>query len=416
MKTNFLLNALTVIFVFTFINNVNAQWSQVALRTESINCLTANKDTTVLFAGTASSGIYSTSDQGSSWQRRDSGVISSSCNAINTQSNNYIAGTSNGVYVSQDNGNTWFTSSSITGITDPQINTICLDVNGDVFVGTNSSIFYMPNGGKGAFSPRNSGLPAGATINALFDYPNQSEQLWCGTNAGLFLSNDHGANWSKVSGITSHVNSILCQGIILVCTTVGLFESNNNGKNFGGPFNSTMDVDYLSQCIVPTPNPSIWMQLIGTGFAGKVYSTTNWGNQCSDKSNGLTVTRINCLAVMGPYLIAGTDNGIWKRALEELTPVENQTNLIPEHYFLSQNYPNPFNPATVINYQIPRYGLVTLKVYDILGREIKTLVNGFKPQGNYSVNFNAGSLSSGVYFYKLNFGGYSSIKKMILLK
>jgi hypothetical protein len=99
---------------------------------------------------------------------------------------------------------------------------------------------------------------------------------------------------------------------------------------------------------------------------------------------------------------------------ESLASVKN--NVQPEQYQLYQNYPNPFNPGTIINYQIPISGIVTLKVYDVLGREIKTLVNGFKSRGNYSVNFNAGSLSSGVYFYQLKSGGYSSIKKMVLLK
>ena len=88
----------------------------------------------------------------------------------------------------------------------------------------------------------------------------------------------------------------------------------------------------------------------------------------------------------------------------------------PKQYELDQNYPNPFNPATIISYQIPVSGIVTLKVYDVLGREVKTLVNAFKSQGKYSVSFNANNLSSGVYFYQLESGNYTSIKKMVLLK
>ena len=80
------------------------------------------------------------------------------------------------------------------------------------------------------------------------------------------------------------------------------------------------------------------------------------------------------------------------------------------------NYPNPFNPTTEISYQIPKDGLVSLKVFDALGRKVRTLVNEYKSQGKYSVNFDAGNLSSGVYFYQLKTGNYTSIKKMILLK
>ena len=90
--------------------------------------------------------------------------------------------------------------------------------------------------------------------------------------------------------------------------------------------------------------------------------------------------------------------------------------VIPSNYSLSQNYPNPFNPTTTIEYNIPYDGFVVLKIYDILGREVKTLVNEEKSAGNYSVTLNASSLASGVYFYRLSAGNYTSIKKMVVLK
>jgi hypothetical protein len=89
---------------------------------------------------------------------------------------------------------------------------------------------------------------------------------------------------------------------------------------------------------------------------------------------------------------------------------------IPTEYALNQNFPNPFNPSTVIEYQLPKDGYVTLKVYDILGREVRTLVDGYKTVGKYSVSFDASKLASGVYIYQLKSNNYSSIKKMILTK
>lgn len=89
---------------------------------------------------------------------------------------------------------------------------------------------------------------------------------------------------------------------------------------------------------------------------------------------------------------------------------------LPQHYFLSQNYPNPFNPSTKINYSLPKSDFVTLKVFDILGREVATLVNEQKSAGNYNVEFNVNNLSSGIYFYNLMTGSYSETRKMILLK
>jgi plastocyanin len=94
----------------------------------------------------------------------------------------------------------------------------------------------------------------------------------------------------------------------------------------------------------------------------------------------------------------------------------NNENQLPKKFNLGQNYPNPFNPSTVINYQLPVSGNVTLKVYDILGKEVATLVDEYHPAGNYDVEFNAAELTNGIYFYKLQAEKYSETKKMILLR
>jgi Secretion system C-terminal sorting domain/FG-GAP-like repeat len=88
----------------------------------------------------------------------------------------------------------------------------------------------------------------------------------------------------------------------------------------------------------------------------------------------------------------------------------------PETFQLFQNYPNPFNPTTTISYQIPKDGRVTIKIFDIIGREVTTLVDEFKPSGRYTVRFDASHLSSGIYFYSLRSGSYSVVKKMSLIK
>ena len=89
---------------------------------------------------------------------------------------------------------------------------------------------------------------------------------------------------------------------------------------------------------------------------------------------------------------------------------------LPEAFQLQQNYPNPFNPSTDISYTITKAGNVTLKVYNMLGQDVATLVNGFQAANTYKVNFNASGLSSGVYFYKLSTGNNEMIKKMVLMK
>ncbi len=99
-----------------------------------------------------------------------------------------------------------------------------------------------------------------------------------------------------------------------------------------------------------------------------------------------------------------------------LTDVRQTDLNVPKNYSLSQNYPNPFNPSTVIKYQIPNSTFVSLKVYDILGNEVGTLVNETMNTGSYEIKFDGSNLSSGIYFYQLKTNGYTATKKLILLK
>ena len=143
----------------------------------------------------------------------------------------------------------------------------------------------------------------------------------------------------------------------------------------------------------------------------------NSSTTLSDSSYRITGTLGQ--TVMG--ITAGSSNndysGFWYQENSIITGVEKKMqNTLPKEYILAQNYPNPFNPSTMINYSMPKTGLVTIKVYNILGKEIATLVNGEKIAGNYSVQFSGSKLSSGVYFYRMQAGSFSQTKKLILLK
>jgi hypothetical protein len=89
---------------------------------------------------------------------------------------------------------------------------------------------------------------------------------------------------------------------------------------------------------------------------------------------------------------------------------------IPKTFGLSQNYPNPFNPTTTIKYQLPTAVKVTIKIYDLLGKEVQTLVNGVQEAGYYNVDWKATNFASGIYFYKIEAGNFTDVKKMVLLK
>ncbi|MCZ7615371.1 MAG: T9SS type A sorting domain-containing protein [Ignavibacteriaceae bacterium] len=100
-----------------------------------------------------------------------------------------------------------------------------------------------------------------------------------------------------------------------------------------------------------------------------------------------------------------------------LPPILNveEENLL-SFYELAQNFPNPFNPTTKIKYQLPEPVFVTIKVYDVLGNEIETLVNEERDAGSYKIDFNGLELTSGIYYYRITAGNFSQTKKMILLK
>jgi hypothetical protein len=95
----------------------------------------------------------------------------------------------------------------------------------------------------------------------------------------------------------------------------------------------------------------------------------------------------------------------------------NSTNIeIPDKYSLYQNYPNPFNSVTKISFDVPKSAQLSIRIYDVLGREIECLINEYVQPGKYNINYNANNLASGVYFYRLQAGDYINIKRMVLLK
>ncbi len=173
-------------------------------------------------------------------------------------------------------------------------------------------------------------------------------------------------------------------------------------------------------------------------FSGDPVNQTGWINtHPSDKTNILSTGPFTLkpnipVDIIGAYIVeSGTDalnsvsvtKQIVERVIQEYKNNFSSLTYKPGvptnpvyNYELYQNYPNPFNPITTIRYALPQDGFVTLKIYDILGSEIATLVNEQKSAGKYEVNFNASSLSSGVYIYKIQSGSFTNSKKMLLLK
>jgi hypothetical protein len=153
------------------------------------------------------------------------------------------------------------------------------------------------------------------------------------------------------------------------------------------------------------------MNIFVGSYFGAYLSTNNginWTQVGSDHQYNLFASGLYLFAWMG-------GNVILKRPLSEMISSVGKPDL-PTQFILNQNYPNPFNPTTTINYSVPKSGIVKIKVYDLLGREVATIVNENKPAGNYNIEFNASKLTSGIYFYRMEAGSFSQTKKLLLLK
>jgi len=151
---------------------------------------------------------------------------------------------------------------------------------------------------------------------------------------------------------------------------------------------------------------------------GAVMKSTNAGNSWFVQPTGCiqTMRGISFVDVNTGYVV-GTGGAILKTIDGGGTiGIRQISTEVPNGYSLSQNYPNPFNPSTKINYELQRAGFVKLVVYDILGKEIETLVSDKQSPGSYEITFNASKLSSGIYFYKLTTDNISETKKMLLIK
>jgi hypothetical protein len=161
--------------------------------------------------------------------------------------------------------------------------------------------------------------------------------------------------------------------------------------------------------------------LFGSTFETRVYSTLpnpfEYFVYYLAKNIGLSFMHSSLESVLKMNVLKGAViKGIVYGDTSLVVGINDKYPTLPDEYTLSQNYPNPFNPATIINYSIPKAGQVKLTVYNAIGSKVATILNEYKPAGNYSVRFNASSLASGIYFYRLESGNYSMAKKFILLK
>ncbi len=374
---------------------------------------------------------------------------------ITNSSDHILAGTfAKGIYKSTDNGNNWIES----GLANHWVIEFAKNNSGDLFAASIGSQF-----GSGVFKSTDDG----SSWNKVWDaqtamhciYIDQDQNIYVGlnyyeTSGGIFRSTDNGTSWNQIFNLAENVYSVLklSSGRVLAAGYGKIFYSDNDGTTWNtttnGLVNSTpsqlvlknQNEIFLSTLgygiYKSTDNGISWVNKTGAGpeyscllitqdgsmFAGTrgywVYRSTNGGENWGLINTGMGEDRyvLSLLTTSDGYLFAGLDYYGMYRSVNKVTDVDIDETAPPEKFYLYQNYPNPFNPSTSIQYAIGSRQFVQLKVYDVLGEEIATLVNEEKPAGSYNVQFTLNNLSSGIYFYQLKAGNYLETKKMSLLK
>ena len=367
---------------------------------------------------------------------------------------NIFAGTDAGVYLSANNGENW----SQTSFNSQPGNVLLID-GLNIFVGTSGGVFRSTNNGLNWTKLAS----INGSVWALAVY---GSYIFAGTNfqLGVYRSTDYGMNWTQTTLNNAEISSLAVIGNNLIAGDWGsssVFRSTDNGNNWmqipvgGTAVDVVLSLAVLGNNIFAgTDNAGVfrstnygvnWINIglnakgissltvkdnnifAGDFFNAEVYLSTNFGTNWKLKNNGLgSQNSVLSLATTAQYIFAGTDSSVWRREYAEIIDVKKISEMVPSAYSLSQNYPNPFNPNTKIKFNIASAlssphalsgeHFVSLKVYNLLGQEITTLINEKIKPGEYEVTFDGSNLPGGVYFYKLTAGDFSETKKMLMIK
>ncbi|MFO7527109.1 MAG: T9SS type A sorting domain-containing protein, partial [Ignavibacteriaceae bacterium] len=264
------------------------------------------------------------------------------------------------------------------------------------------------------------GLPFGVSWNVYSIY-NFNSTLICGAggNAKVYFNTNGSDNWVEKSfdlpaaepkamiSITSYGDTII--GV----SYFGIYRSQNSGASWEYYDPGIGLISFASVTVVNDVIFAIISKLPRSYFISSINAGVSWEFEFEFNTMAFSILYYN------GKLFTGRSNGLYWLPY---TPTNIDDDIITNDFILYQNYPNPFNPSTIIKYSIPGVetrhasSLLQLKVYDVLGNEIATLVNEYKPAGSYEVEFSGEGLSSGIYFYRLAAGEFTETKKMLMLK
>ena len=380
-----------------FSTNAGTNWSPVNNNLPNLGINDLYVDGNNLYAATYYADIHRTTNNGDNWNILLPVTPATSFSAV-TVINNYIfAGNGMYIYRSSDNGATWSTV----------YNGSCYSLsnnNGILFAGMNNSIVRSTDLGTTWFPTYTPGV---------YSFAFSGNNIYAGTggNGQILLSSDNGVTWNiLLSGSFGTVRAMAIYNNVIFAGTSssGVLKSTDMGITWA-VCNVGLGSTSISHMIMYYQNVFV--------TSDNIYVSTNYGSSWTIVSYGLNSAFPQRLAIIYPYIFVGTSgNSVWRRPLSEIVGVNDPGVNIPKDFLLGQNYPNPFNPVTNIKYQIAKSSYVQLKIYDLLGKEVATLVNSQLQPGTYSVLWDGTNYPSGVYFYRIQSGSFTDAKKMTLVK
>ena len=324
----------------------------------------------------------------------------------------YVVGDEGGVHKTTDGGVTW-NPTTATGTTTELERAVFLNANTGYVLGDDGNNYKTTDGGA-TWNPY---VWGGGTNDAYSgSFVDVSTGWVVGQSGNVYKTTDGGATTTSQD---ANVGTSIIYSVKMLNATTGWLAS-TTGKvrrtTDGGTTWDTCDVPF-STTLYSVNFVDQWNGIV-TGTTGRVFRTRDGGDTW-ETNNTSAGTLYNAKMVgTNRAFVVGTNAGIWKYE-ENVTGNEiTFTNNVPERYFLDQNYPNPFNPSTTIKFGLPRAGAVTLKIYDMAGREVANIINNERMNaGIVSYNFNGSALASGVYFYSLVVDNdLIATKKMVLVK
>ncbi|MEP0860244.1 MAG: T9SS type A sorting domain-containing protein [Ignavibacterium sp.] len=395
--------ALLFFIISLSFNSLNAQWISADDSNIGGDIMALLEYNGVLYAG-GTAFLFRSSDQGNSWTGYF-GPLAFAWTLAKSGSNVYcgISYPTQGIYKSTNNGLDWNQTSFA-------FQPMSLAAGDTFIVATgigNPHVFITTDEGQ-------SWSPISNTVGYLFVSGNRIYLA----SSGLNVTSDFGANWITIHNDPG-ISVVADDSIIFFGTQNGkIYRSTNYGQSWETAFNKPGAYVY-----------SLYKygQYVFAGTDSGFYVSTNNGQSFINKNDNLGQSRIKAILVYNNYVFVANGNygavpvSVWKRPLTEIVSVKEQNKNQLNSYLLSQNYPNPFNPSTKISWHSPEGSWQTLKVFDVLGNEIATLINEYKPAGTYEVTWDAELLPSGVYFYRMEASSpvgqtFSETKKMILMK